>query len=246
MQLYNVSLNNWHFLFNDMTWKDINVFQYQQIMDLYASAKDMSELDLAYKVTGIVMDLTENQIDSLPVDQLRPLLEQIRFVHEQPKPQPQKYIKVNGKRYRCIYDVRKIPSARYIETKYFDQDRIGNLHKLAASMVMPQKRNWLGMWVDDKYDAGKHTEYSDDMLAAPITAILGSVVFFYQVYNNWIKSSKDYLISQMILTGMSKYQAEKLYIHLCSTMDGYIRPNWWLNTKPSHWKKFMIYLQSNS
>lgn len=229
-----------------MTWKDINVFQYQQIMDLYADAKDMTELDLAYKITGIVMDLTENQIDSLPVDQLRPLLEQIKFIHEQPKPEPAKYIKVNGKRYRCIYDVRKIPCARYIETKYFDQDRIGNLHKLVASMVMPQKRNWIGMWVDDKYNAEKHSEYSEDLLAAPITSILGSVVFFYQVYRNWIKVSKDYLTRQMILTGMSKYQAEKVYTHLCETMDGYIKPHWWLTTKKSSWKKFMNYLLYNS
>lgn len=229
-----------------MTWKDINVFQYQQIMDLYGNAKDMTELDIAYKVTGIVMDLTENQIDSLPLDQLKPLLEQVAFVHEQPKPQPEKYIKVNGKRYRCIYDVRKMPCARYIETKYFDQDRISNLHKLAAGMVIPQKRNWLGMWVDDVYDAGKHSEYSEDMLAAPITSVLGSVVFFYQVYRSWIRSSKDYLTKQMILTGMSKYQAEKAYIHLCEIMDGYIKPSWYQNTKTSRWKKFILYLQSNS
>lgn len=215
-------------------------------MDLYANAKDMTELDLAYKVTGIVMDLTENQIDSLPVDQLKPLMQQVAFVHEEIKPQPVKFIQVNGKRYRCVFDVRKMPAARYIESKYFDQDRITNLHKLAACMVIPQKRNWLGRWVDDAYDASKHSEYAEDMLAAPITSVLGSVVFFYQVYSNWIRSSKDYLISQMIQRGMSKYQAEKVYIHLCEIMDGYIRPNWWLNTKVSFWKKFMIYLQSNS
>ena len=230
----------------DMTWKDINVFQYQQIMDLYANAKEMTELDLAYKVTGIVMDLTENQIDSLPVDQLKPLLEQVHFINEQIKPQTEKYIQVNGKRYRCVYDIRKMPAARYIESKYFDMDRIGNLHKLAACMVIPQKRNWLGIWVDDKYDAGKHNEYSEDMLAAPITAILGSVVFFYQVYNNWIRSSKDYLITEMMMKGMSKYQAEKVYIHLCEITAGFIKPNWLLNTKVSGWKKFMIYLLSNS
>lgn len=240
------SLNDWLFLFKDMTWKEINVFQYQQIMDLYANAKDMTDVDLAYKVTGIVMELTENQIDSLPIDQLKPLLEQVNFIHEQPKGQPEKHIKVNGKRYRCIYDVRKMPSARYIETKHFDQDRIANLHKLAASMVMPQKRNWIGIWVDDKYDAGKHHEYAEDMLAAPITSVLGSVVFFYQVYRNWIRISKDYLINQMIAKGMSKYQSEKVYIHLCDIMDGYIKQSWLLNTRASGWKRFMNYLLYNS
>lgn len=230
-----------------MTWKDINVFQWQQITDLFTKeSKDLTELDLAYKATAIVMDLTENQIDSLPVDQLKPLLEQVKFLHDEIKPVAAKHINVNGRRYRCIYDIRKMPSARYIESKYFDQDRSGNLHKLAACMVMPQKRNWLGMWVDDKFDASKHSQYAEDMLAAPITSVLGSVVFFCQVYINWIKSSKAYLTDQMMTQGMSKYQAEKAYILLCKAMDGFIKPNWFLNSKPSGLKKFMVYLLSNS
>jgi hypothetical protein len=241
------SPNSWVFLFKGMTWKDINVFQWQQITELFTKeSKDLTELDLAYKATAIAMDLTENQIDSLPIDQLKPLLEQVKFLHDEIKPEPAKFIQVNGKRYRCIYDVRKMPAARYIESKYFDQDRTGNLHKLAACMVMPQRKNWLGQWVDDKFDASKHAQYADDMLAAPITAVLGSVVFFYQVYNNWIRNSKDYLIKEMMTQGMTRYQAEKLYIHLCEIMDGYIKPSWLLNTKPLGWKKFMVYLQSNS
>jgi hypothetical protein len=230
-----------------MTWKDINVFQWQQITDLFTKeSKDLTDLDLAYKATAIVMDLTENQIDSLPIDQLKPLLEQVQFLHEEIKPVAAKFIQVNDRRYRCIYDIRKMPSARYIESKYFDQDRSGNLHKLAACMVMPQKRNWMGRWVDDKFDASKHSQYAEDMLAAPITSVLGSVVFFCQVYINWIKSSKAYLTDQMMTQGMSKYQAEKAYIRLCKVMDGFIKPNWLLNTKPSGWRKFMHYLLSNS
>jgi hypothetical protein len=230
-----------------MTWKDINVFQWQQITDLFTKGSDgLTDLDLAVKAAAIVMGLTEHQIDSLPIDELRPLMDDIKFLHGDLKPDPVKVIKVNGKRYRCIYDVRKLPAARYIESKYFASDTNGNLHRIAACMVMPQKRNWLGMWVDDKYDAAKHADYAEDMLAAPITAVLGSVVFFYQVYNNWIKSSKDYLIREMVMKGMSKYQAEKVYIHLCEVMGGFIKQNWWLNTRVSGWRKYMASILYNS
>lgn len=230
-----------------MTWKDINVFQWQQLIELFAQKDSgLTELDMDVKAAAIVMDLTEHQIDSLPTAELKSILQQIRFIYQELKPQPVRYIQVKGKRYRCIYDVRQIPAARYIESKYFDTDRVGNLHKLAACMVMPQKRNWLGMWVDDKFDAAKHADYAQDMLSAPITAVLGSVVFFYQVYTNWIKSSKDYLTKEMMNQGMSKYQAEKLYIHLCKIMDGFIKPNLLLNMKPSGWRRFISYLQSNS
>lgn len=217
------------------------------MIELFAQKDSgLTDLDMDVKAAAIVMDLTEHQIDSLPTTELKSILQQIRFIYQELKQQPVKYIQTKGRRYRCIYDVRKIPAARYIESKHFDSDRVGNLHKLAACMVMPQKRNWLGMWVDDKFDASKHADYAADMLSAPITAVLGSVVFFYQVYTNWIKSSKDYLTREMMSQGMSRYQAERLYIHLCNTMDGFIKPHLLLSMKPSGWRRFISYLQSNS
>ncbi len=45
-------------------------------------------------------------------------------------------------------------------------------------MVIPQKKNWLGKWVDDKYDASKHEEYSADMQEANFIHVYHSLVFF--------------------------------------------------------------------
>jgi len=228
-----------------MTWKDVNVFQWQQIVNLFTKENDLNELDLAVKSVGIITGMTEHQIDSLPIGKLNPLLKSIDFIHEEIKPQPSKYIKINGRKYKCIYDVRKIPAARYIESKHFAQDVNGNLHKIAACLVMPMKKTIFG-WKVDKYDASRHEDYAQDMLEAPITAILGSVVFFYQVYRNWIKASQDYLISEMMSKGITRYQAEILYQTLCDTMDGFIRPHWWLSSRESLWNRLTRYLHSNS
>lgn len=226
-----------------MTWKDINVFQWQQLNQLFLKTKDLTELDLATQAAAICTQKTENEIDSLPLGELNNLLKSIAFIHEEIKPYPEKFIKVNGKRYKCVYDVRRIPAARYIETKHFSQDINGNLHKIAACMVMPMKKTLFG-WKEDKYDASKHEDYSQDMLEAPITTILGSVVFFYQVYRNWIRISKDYLVAEMMENKMTKYQAEATYQVLCDTMDGYIKPSWLHPLRKSRWKlltKFLSY-----
>lgn len=228
-----------------MTWKDINVFQWQQIVNLFTKEKELTELDLAVKATAILKNMTENQIDSLSISELNPLLKSIDFIHQEIKPQPAKYISINKKRYKCIYDVRKIPAARYIESKHFASDVNGNLHKIAACLVMPMKRTLFG-WKVDKYDASKHEEYAQDLLEAPITSVLGSVVFFCLVYRNWIKVSQDYLTQEMMSKGITKYQAEILYQTLCDTMDGYIRPHWWLSSRESRWKRFMNYLRFSS
>ena len=228
-----------------MTWKDINVFQWQQLNDLFLKGKDLTEIDLAVSTASICTGLTENEIDSLPIEELNPILKSIKFIHEEIKPEVNQYIKIKGKKYKCIYDVRKIPAARYIETKHFSQDVNGNLHRLAACMVMPMKRTLFG-WKVDKYDASKHEDYSQDMLEAPITSVLGSVVFFYLVYKNWIKSSKDYLVKEMMMKNLTRYQAEVVYQALCDTMDGYIKPSWSLTSKESPWKRLTNFLRYNT
>jgi len=220
-----------------MNWKDITVFQWQQLTDLFTKSKDLNELDLAIQSAAICTKTTENEIDSLPIKELNSLLKEISFIHEELKPEPQKYIQINKRRYKCIYDVRKIPAARYIETKHFGKDVNGNLHKIAACMVIPMKKKWFG-WKLDKYNAANHEDYAQDMLEAPITAVLGSVVFFYQVYKNWIKSSKGYLVAEMSKK-MTRYQAEVVYRTLCDTMDGYTKPNWLLTSKKSRWNNVM-------
>ena len=55
-----------------MTWNNVTVFQYQQINDIYANAKELTDLDLSIKVTSILKNMTEHQIDSLPVKELGP------------------------------------------------------------------------------------------------------------------------------------------------------------------------------
>lgn len=228
-----------------MTWKDINVFQWQQIVDLFTSKSELNELDLASASVSIVTGMTEHQIDSLPLGELHKLLKSVDFIHEEIKPEPVHYIKVNGRKYKCVYDVRKIPAARYIESKHFSTDVNGNLHKIAACLVLPMKRTLFG-WKVDKYDASKHEDYAQDMLEAPITSVLGSVVFFCLVYRNWIKASKDYLVQEMMEKNLSRYQAEILYQTLCDTMDGFIRPHWWLSSRESLWNRLTKYLHSNS
>jgi hypothetical protein len=152
------------------------------VNELYANSKDLTDLDISVKVASILTNQTENQIDSLPVKELAPLLESISFINDEIKPEAIKVLNINGRRYKCVYDVRNIPASRYIESKHFSSDVMGNLHKIMACMVIPQKKVFLG-WADDKYDASKHSDYAQDMLEAPIQSVLGSVVFFIKYSN---------------------------------------------------------------
>lgn len=214
-----------------MNWKDVTIWQWQQMQNLLAKSKDYTELDIAVKSLAILTNQTESQIDSLTIKQLGVELEKIKFITDTaPTPKTVDFIKVGKKRYRCIYDVRKIPYSRYLETKFFTTDVTMNLHKIAASMVVPMKLTWRG-WRVAKYDASKHDEYSQDLLGAPFEQVYGSVVFFCQVFSDSIKSLADYFKEEMMKAGMTTEEAETTVKVLCQSMDGFTRLPLSQNTK---------------
>lgn len=223
-----------------MTWNELTVWQYQQIYPIVTKPeKGWTNLDVESKLVGIIYNLTDTQVDSLTIQQFNNLRGTLDFLDNKIEGKPVKYTQVNGKRYRFVYDVQQMKAARYIESKVFSTDLISNLHKLAASMVMPQRKTWYGKWVDDKYDAAKHSEYAADLQASNFIHIYHSVVFFYQVYRNWIEVTKDYLVTEMTNKGMTKEVADQVVQTLCETLDGSIAPNLLPTTKISQLTKAM-------
>jgi len=141
-----------------MNWNDLTVWQYQQIYPIVTKPeKDWTNLDVESKLVGILYNITDTQVDSLSVGEFNKMKATLGFLDDKIEGKPVKYTEVNGKRYRFIYDVQQIKAARYIESKVFSTDLVGNIHKLAASMVMPQRKTWYGRWVDEKYDSSKHS-----------------------------------------------------------------------------------------
>jgi len=220
-----------------MRWNDITVWQYQNIVKAL-SDKSLDDIDKSFKLIGLVYNMTDNQVDSLLQEDYKAKIKDLEFLNQLPEGKPVKIIKVNGKRYRPIYNITKMPFGRYVETKAFVGDIYANLHKLGATMVMPQKRTWYGRWVDDKYDAGMHEDYAEDMLAANFTDVYFSLVFFYQVYRNWIEVTKDYLVTKMMMTGQTMEQCNQVVTNLCSILDGIIQPNLLPTTKILELRKF--------
>ena len=223
-----------------MKWNNLTLWQYQQLIPILTKPeKNWTELDKETKMLSVITGLTEYQIDSLSLQTLKELRQNLAFLDEPIEGKPVNFIVVNGKRYRINYDIKNMPAARYIESKVFSKDTLGNLHKIAASMVIPQKKNWFGKWVDDKYDASKHEEYAADMQESNFIHVYHSLVFFYQVYRNWIEVSRDYMIQEMTTAGMTTEQATAVVTLLCESTGGIIPPNLLPNTKISELQKLL-------
>jgi len=218
------------------SWKDVNVAQWQDLTKLYTEEGN-TNLDLIVKSLCILMNKTEHEVDSFSMSQINEYAKQISFTHEEVMPVAQRFIDVNGKRYRCIYDVRRMPCARYIETKVFTGMSSVNeqLHKIAACMVVPQKKVFGCLWyVDDVYDASKHSEYADDLLAASITDVLGSVIFFCNLYINSMWNLKTFLVMEALKgKKMTHLAAEEVVNNLCKGLVGITSASWLVDTRAS-------------
>ena len=215
-----------------MKWNNLTLWQYQQLMPILTNPeKDWTELDKEVKQLAVISGLTEYQIDSLSIETLKEMRQDLAFLDEPIEGKPVDFIVVNGRRYRMNYDIKNMPAARYIESKVFSKDTLGNLHKIAASMVIPQKKTWFGKWIDDKYDASKHEDYAADMQEANFIHVYHSLVFFYQVYRNWIEVSRDYMKAEMMKAGMTATQADSVVLLLCESTGGIIPPSLLPTTK---------------
>ncbi len=201
-------------------WHKISVFQYQQMHPIITNPnKEWTDLDIEIKLIGIVNMLTDKQIKALSKSKLNKLRAEIMFLKDDYVGTQVNRIYANGKIYRFNYELNQINAARYIEAKYFVPNIIENLHKAAASMVIPQERKWF-KYKDLPYNTDKHQEYANDILHANFKEVYYSVVFFYQLFKDWTGISQDYLANRMKEKGMEGEKALKLAAILCGILDG--------------------------
>lgn len=208
-----------------MTWDNITVFQFQQIHALGQHADQRERLDISVDLVAICYGMTQQQVDSLPFKHLIELQNGLAFMNDVPSWNPVPHFEVDGRRYRFIYDLRdvrnvkELNAARYAEVKTFSASGfVEGLHRMAASMIVPQRRTWWGGWRDGEFNAGDHDQYAADVQAAPISAIHGSALFFCKVFAILMRSSADSL-TQSLPTTMQQSVRQALILS-SELMDG--------------------------
>ena len=178
--------------------------------------ESFTDLDKLVKVICVLTGLSEEQVDSWPLNKVNEYKYLFEFDF---KKEARKRIKVNGKYYRLNWQIEKLPAARYIEAKTYSQNLFENLHRLMASCVMPQRRIGF-IYFDKKYNAADHEKYATDMLDAPFPFVYNACVFFYNVVNEWIKATLSYSEKELQKI-MTKQQLNQLKQAFQSITDGF-------------------------
>lgn len=206
-----------------MNWQNVTVQQFQELDILRQESASLDPAFVVFRLVEIFYNMSPSEVDSLTIEQLNDKAAALDFLSAMPDFPAERHTFVNGRRYRFVYDVRQIRAARNLEVKQYSQGGfIPNIHKMAASMVVPQKRNRMSLWRDAPYNAAHHEQYSTDLRQAPITAIYGSALFFCNLFKELIPIIADYLVSSLPME--MREEAKRLLVASSAILDGSITP----------------------
>ncbi|MEO7535868.1 MAG: hypothetical protein ABIU30_18550 [Ferruginibacter sp.] len=209
-----------------MNLKDISVKKFIALDDImkgnfYATETDR-EIALLVELTGNPEDYYLNMLwpefmkhkqtlDFLTLDKV--------------EAKAQRFIKTNGNVYAPVYDFHKLTAGQLIDVLHFAKDEQGvilNLPNILASFCVPTKKTFTGRKLLP-YGSKVHAEVSQDMLTASIVDAYSISVFFWDVWNNFLAATGDYLVRTMLTkkakTGEKLTQQETTA--LLTILEGY-------------------------
>lgn len=203
-----------------MEWKDLTIEQAQYIYSLTKQVTDeVSFFDIQVKVLSYLTNTTEDEVNTWELDKYNKELEKINFIYHPIKERkPVQYLRINGHRYLITYNMTEVSYGVYNEVMKFSEGEDGvvnNLHKIMASVVTP-------IGVFGKKLKKNHPKISEDMLKAPFVECYSVAVFFYQVYNRFLKVIQPYLEKELQgKVNNPKQTVQALY----QVMDGFTPQN---------------------
>jgi hypothetical protein len=169
-----------------MKWSDVTVGQYQQLAEI--GKMGLSDLEATHETIAILFGLTINQVRQLKPTKLAAYVEQIGFLKTEIIPRRRTILYCKGYFAGVDYSFVDFPTSKYIESKYFMQDFVSNIHNLLAVYTHELK---YGL-IKKKPKVSDFEKDAERLKAANIEEAMGVLVFFYPTFDNLMKIIRPY------------------------------------------------------
>jgi hypothetical protein len=199
-----------------MKWSDVTVGQYQQLAEI--GKMGLSDLEATQETIAILFKLTINQVRQLKPTKLAAYVEQIGFLKTEIIPRRRTILYCKGYFAGVDYTFTDFQTSKYIESKYFMQDFVGNMHNLLAVYTHELK---YGL-IKKKAKVSDFEKDAERLKAANIEEAMGVLVFFYPTFDNLMKIIRPYSELSKKTEKVSQLIEKALTLSLNNT-DGYIR-----------------------
>ena len=169
-----------------MTWKDVTVGQYQQLAEIGKMGLD--DIEATQETISVLFGLTINKVRKLKAIQIAKYVEQMDFLKTEIIPRRRTILYCKGYFAGVDYTFTDFQTSKYIESKYFMQDFVGNMHNLLAVYTHELK---FGL-IKKKPKVSDFEKDAERLKAANIEEAMGVLVFFYPTFDNLMKIIRPY------------------------------------------------------
>jgi hypothetical protein len=199
-----------------MTWKDVTVGQYQQLTEIGKMGLD--DIEATQETIAILFGLTINEVRKLKPIQIAKYVEQMEFLKTEIIPRRRTILYCKGYFAGVDYTFTDFQTSKYIESKYFMQDFVGNMHNLLAVYTHELKFGLIKK-------KGKVSDFEKDaerLKGANIEEAMGVLLFFYPVYENLMKIIRPYSELSRKTEKVNQLIEKAITLSLSNT-DGYTK-----------------------
>jgi hypothetical protein len=167
------------------TFSDITVEQYQKFFRI---AENNAHGDFLNQKTIEILCNTQHA-NLIPFNEVQDILQSIEQIFKS-KPKHLQKIKIDNIEFGFIPDLDKMSFGEFIDINNYI-DNVEDFHKALAVLYRPITTKLKGMYLIEDYKGSE--VYSQLMKKAPLEAILGAKVFFYNLANELLKATTDSL-----------------------------------------------------
>jgi hypothetical protein len=190
------------------TFSDITIEQYQKFFRI---AENNTHGDFLNQKTIEILCNTQHA-NLIPFNEVQEILQSIEQIFKS-KPKHLQKFKIDNIEFGFIPDLDKMSFGEFIDINNYI-DNVEDFHKALAVLYRPITTKLKGMYLIEDYKGSE--VYSQLMKKAPLEAILGAKVFFYNLANELLKATTDSL--QTIPAEQMEIIQQRL--HLISDGDG--------------------------
>ena len=134
------------------------------------------------KLLGELTNRSFHEVESMPIDKLKLALKSFSEIENlNPNARVKMDFKVNGRRFKCIWQTQKLTAAQYIDATSFCKDEasiINNIHNILAAICV--EKTWYGKV--KKYDGVNHKEVADLFLNHMKIEVAYPIMLFFCRY----------------------------------------------------------------
>ena len=134
------------------------------------------------KLLAELTNRTFDEVESMPIDKLKQALKSFSEIESlNPNARVKMDFKVNGRRFKCIWQTQKLTAAQYIDATSFCKDEasiINNIHNILAAICV--EKTWYGKV--KKYDGTNHKEVADLFLNHMKIEVAYPIMLFFCRY----------------------------------------------------------------